>query len=269
MNADDWSEPFEEPVISTGTDAATAPATTEKLNKVLARAGIASRRACEDLIRQGRVRVNGHPARIEDRVDASTDTIMVDRQTLPKAPRKLYIMLHKPRGYVTTVSDPQGRRTVTDLVQLPQRLYPVGRLDYDSSGLLLLTNDGDLAQRLTHPSFHVPRIYLVSVRGDISPSVVEKLRRGVEIDDGVTAPAQVEVVERALQQTLLRITLFEGRKRQIRRMCKAVSHPVVDLHRIGLGTLRVGDLAVGRWRHLRAKEVLDLQKATRAPKRRG
>lgn len=243
-------------------DVLPSPSQTEKIHKVLARAGLGSRRACEDLIRAGRVTVNGRKAKVEDRVVAEIDHITVDRRPIPRRPPPVYVLLHKPKGYITSLRDPGGRRTVNELVRVKQRLFPVGRLDFDSTGLLLMTNDGELAQRLLHPRYHVPRVYIVRVRGDVPPIVLGRLRHGVELDDGPTRPARVELVERTHNTTLLRIVLQEGRRRQIRRMCEAVSHPVIDLHRISMGPLRLGDLDAGRWRHLKSDEVEMLEQAT-------
>lgn len=237
------------------------PATSEKLHKVLARAGLGSRRACEDLIRAGRVQINGRRAKVEDRADATRDHITVDRKPIPRRPPPVYVMLHKPKGYITSLHDPEGRRTVNELVRVKQRLFPVGRLDCESTGLLLMTNDGELAQRLLHPRYHVPRVYIVRVRGDVPPIVLGRLRHGVDLDDGRTLPARVEMLERTHNTTLLRVILQEGRRRQIRRMCDAVRHPVIDLHRISMGPLRLGDLEQGRWRHLKPDEVTALQQA--------
>lgn len=250
------------PEMDSETTSQTNATRPQKLHKVLARAGIASRRACEALVLQGRVRVNGLRARVEDRVNPSVDRITVDRRPLPRTPPPIYVMLHKPRGYVTTVNDPQGRRTVNMLVSLKERLYPVGRLDLDSTGLLLLTNDGEFALRLTHPRYHVPRVYMVTVRGNVPDAVLNRLRRGIMLDDGMTSHTEVETVDRASNLTLLRMTVHEGRKRQIRRMCKAVSHPVVTLHRTAIGPLRLGDLAPGQWRYLLANEIKAIRAST-------
>lgn len=252
--------PDEEPSLD-------GPLVTEKLHKVLARAGLGSRRACENIIREGRVEVNGRRAKIEDRVVADEDHITVDRRPIPHRPAPIYILLHKPKGYITSVGDPHGRRSVDELVKSRHRLYPVGRLDADSTGLLIMTNDGDLTQRLLHPRYHVPRVYMVRVRGDVPPVVLGRLRHGVMLDDGPTLPARVEMLERSHNTTVLRFVLEEGRKRQIRRMCEAVSHPVLDLQRVAMGPLRLGDLGVGRWRHLTASEVLQLEQAAAAGER--
>jgi 23S rRNA pseudouridine2605 synthase len=225
-----------------------------RLAKFLANAGIASRRASEGLIRAGRVSVGGttvtDPARDVDEHDAVT----VDGRTVSiDAPRVVYAV-NKPAGVVSTARDPQGRPTVVSLVGPGSRtrLYPVGRLDLDTTGLILLTNDGELAHRLTHPSFEIPKTYRAVVsRSPVSDSAVEALRHGIELDDGLTAPAEVRVV----RPDTLEITIHEGRNRQVRRMCEHVGHPVKSLERIAFGRLKLGDLRRGRVRRLTEDEV--------------
>ena len=234
----------------------------ERLQKVMARAGVASRRKSEELIRQGRVAVNGRVVRkLGVRVDPARDTITVDGQPIQVRPQHTYIVLHKPRGFITTVHDPWGRPTVLDLVQVDARVYPVGRLDADSEGLVLLTDDGELAHRLTHPRFEHEKEYHVRVAGRPSERVLERLRTGVRLEDGVTAPAQVEVLRYEAGDTWLRMILHEGRKRQIRRMAEAVGHPVKRLIRVRMGPIRLGNLAPGRWRHLTRHEIEELERA--------
>ena len=231
-----------------------------RLQKVLARSGIGSRRVSEDLIAGGRVRVNGEVADLGRRVDPDRDVVEVDAVPIGTAQGLAYLLLHKPRGVISTASDPEGRRTVVDLVPPEPRVVPVGRLDADSEGLLLLTNDGVLAHRLTHPSFGVDKEYLVEVQGRPAASAVTRLRRGVELGDGVTAPAKVAV----LGASLLRITIHEGRNRQIRRMCEAVGHPVVRLVRSRIGPVTDRSLESGRWRVLAQAEVRALERAATA-----
>ena len=229
----------------------------ERLQKVLARAGIASRRACEELIVAGRVTVNGSPAVLGQRVDAERDEVEVDGAIVALRADLVHYLLNKPTGVVTTASDPEGRPTVVDLVPGVPRVFPVGRLDTATEGLLILTNDGPLAQRLTHPSFGVEKEYVAEVEGRPSPAAVRRLRQGVDLDDGRTAPAKV-----ALQApNVLRITIHEGRNRQIRRMCEAVGHPVVRLIRTRIGPIADRRLAPGRWRPLDAREVRALADA--------
>jgi 23S rRNA pseudouridine2605 synthase len=220
-----------------------------RLNRYLASAGVASRRSADELIRAGRVTVNGGVAELGTAVDEG-DRVEVDGRPVA-AEALVHLMLHKPAGVVTTVSDTHGRRTVLDLVQTPQRLFPVGRLDRDTTGLLLLTNDGGLAHRLMHPSHGIAKTYRVTVEGDPPDDVLARLAGGVELDDGPTAPAQV----RRIAPGEIELTIHEGRNRQVRRMCDAVGHPVRGLHRSGYGGLQLGDLAPGRWRPLTAAEL--------------
>ena len=231
------------------------------MQKVLAAAGIGSRRVCEELIAAGRVEVNGVPAVLGRRVDTDTDRITVDGVPVGVRPGLVYYLLNKPPGVVSTASDPQGRPTVTGLVPSEPRVYPVGRLDAATEGLLLLTNDGDLAHRLTHPSFGVEKEYLASVEGSPRAGAVRRLREGVELDDGPTAPARVSLVA----PDVLRITIHEGRNRQVRRMADAVGHPVRRLVRTRIGPLRTGSLRPGEWRLLTQEEVRSLERATAAP----
>jgi 23S rRNA pseudouridine2605 synthase len=220
-----------------------------RLNRYLASAGVGSRRAVDELIRAGRVTVNGQMGELGGAVGEG-DVVAVDGR--PVAPQELaYLMLHKPSGVVTTASDPQGRRTVVDLVESPQRVYPVGRLDRDTTGLLLLTNDGELANRLAHPRHGVEKTYVADVEGDPPPDVLRRLAEGVELDDGPTASARV----RRLGAGRVELVIHEGRNRQVRRMCEAVGHPVRRLHRSAYGPLELGALAEGRWRALTSEEV--------------
>jgi 23S rRNA pseudouridine2605 synthase len=229
----------------------------ERLQKVLAQAGLGSRRTAEDLIAEGRVRVNGEVARLGTRADAETDTIEVDGAVIGTRQGLVHYLLNKPAGVVTTASDPQGRPTVVELVPAEPRVYPVGRLDADTEGLLLLTNDGDLAHRLTHPSFGVDKEYLADVEGRPARGAVRRLREGVELDDGLTAPAKVSLVG----EHTLRITIHEGRNRQVRRMGEAVGHPVRRLVRVRIGPLSDRRLAPGEWRVLTQAEVRSLERA--------
>jgi 23S rRNA pseudouridine2605 synthase len=228
----------------------------ERLQKILAAAGVASRRAAEDLIRAGRVTVNGAVATLGESADADRDAIAVDGEPIQREPLE-YWMVHKPLGVLTTVSDPQGRSTVVDLVaDSNARLFPVGRLDLLSEGLVLLTNDGPLAHALLHPSFGEEREYQVSVRGSVDRATLKSVEVGVELEDGRTAPARVGAArfDRQTRTTAFTLTLVEGRKRQIRRMMRALGHPVVRLVRVRLGPLELGQLAPGHARPLRARE---------------
>lgn len=230
----------------------------ERLQKVLAQAGFGSRRVCEDLIAEGRVTVNGEVAVLGRRVHPDLDRIEVDGVVIGVRPDLVHYLLNKPRGVVTTASDPQGRPTVVELVPGEPRVFPVGRLDADTEGLLLLTNDGELAHRLTHPSFGVEKEYVAHVEGRPSRGAVRRLREGVELDDGVTAPAKVGLIE----PNVLRIVIHEGRNRQVRRMCAAIGHPVVRLVRTRIGPLRDPSLRPGSWRPLETAEVRALERAT-------
>lgn len=233
----------------------------ERLQKILARAGYGARRACEDLIRQGRVTVNGQVAQLGQKADPDRDRIEVDGRPV-RLPRAFtYIALHKPPGVLSDEGDGSGRRpTVLDLVKHPGRLFPVGRLDLRSEGLVLLTDDGDLALRLTHPRFGHEKEYHVLVEGRPSEETLERWRRGVELDGELTAPAEVQVLRTEGERTWLRVVLREGRKRQIRRVAAQLGHPVVRLIRVRIGPVRLGDLPPGKWRHLTPAEVRALRR---------
>lgn len=230
----------------------------ERLQKILARAGFGSRRVCEDLIADARVTVNGEVAALGRRVDPETDRIEVDGVPVSVRAGLVYYLLNKPVGVVTTADDPQGRRTVVQLVPDDPRVFPVGRLDYETEGLLLLTNDGDLTHRLTHPSYGVDKEYLAWVEGRVSRGELRRLREGVELDDGPTAPADAALVA----EGLLRITIHEGRNRQVRRMCEAIGHPVKRLVRTRIGPLADRKLKPGAWRELTRDEVRELERAS-------
>jgi 23S rRNA pseudouridine2605 synthase len=227
-----------------------------RLSRFLAHSGVASRRAAEEIVRAGRVAVAGETVTDPARDVGEGAEVTVDGERVQPEPTVVYAV-HKPLGVVSTASDTHGRPTVVGLVPERRRLYPVGRLDTDSSGLILLTNDGDLAHALTHPSFEVPKTYAVRIaRGPVSERSLQRLREGIELDDGRTAPAQV----RARGRDRLEIVLREGRKRQVRRMCDAVGHPVRDLRRVAFGTLRLGDLEPGAYRKLSAGQVAALRR---------
>lgn len=229
----------------------------ERLQKVLATRGWGSRRVCEDLIAAGRVTVNGVVAELGRRVDPEVDHVEVDGAPVGVRAGLRYYVLNKPVGVVTTASDPQGRPTVVQIVPDDPRVYPVGRLDVATEGLLLLTNDGDLANRLAHPSHGVEKEYLAEVEGRLDGGDLRRLREGIELDDGMTAPAKVSQPEPGV----LRITIHEGRNRQVRRMCEAVGHPVTRLVRVRIGPLRDPALRPGEWRELRPAEVKALVEA--------
>jgi pseudouridine synthase len=219
-----------------------------RLNAYLARAGVASRRGADTLIREGRVRVNGVEGELNTVVQKH-DVVEVDGSRVERQPLA-YVLLNKPPGVVTTASDPHGRRTVVDLVPSTPRVVPVGRLDADTTGALLLTNDGDLAHRLAHPRYGVPKVYEADVVGTPSPDALALLQNGIELDDGFTAPAHVRVLSRDPRSSRIELTLHEGRKHQVKRMCEAVGHPVRGLHRVRYAGLDLGSLAPGEWREL-------------------
>lgn len=228
----------------------------ERLQKVLARAGLGSRRVCEELIEDARVAVNGSVAVLGARVDVENDTVEVDGVPLGVRPGLVYYLLNKPPGVVSTAEDTHGRPTVLELVPPEPRVHPVGRLDMETEGLLLITNDGTLTYRLTHPSFGVDKEYLAEVVGTPGRGSLRRLREGVELDDGVTAPATAS----SPGANLLKLVIHEGRNRQVRRMCDAVGHPVTRLVRTRIGPLRDPDLAPGAWRVLTVDEVRALER---------
>jgi len=230
-----------------------------RLAKYLAHAGVASRRGAERLIAEGRVEVAGERVADPARDVGPDDDVRVDGRPLAPEPRE-YFLLHKPVGVVSTASDPQGRETVVDMVDSDARLYPVGRLDAESSGVVLLTNDGELANRLMHPRYEVPRTYRVRVAGSPSKRALQDLRRGVDLDDGRTAPARVDVVAGG-RESLVEVTIHEGRNRMVRRMFDAVGYPVRALERAAFGPIQLGRLRAGGSRRLRPPEVEALRRA--------
>ena len=234
-----------------------------RLNAYLARAGVSSRRGAEELIRAGRVRVNGETAGLTTFVEDG-DRVELDGTLLETEPLA-YVLLHKPPGVVTTADDPHGRPTVVGLVGHEHRVVPVGRLDLDTSGALLLTNDGPLAHRLMHPRYEVEKVYEAEVDGIPGEDVLSRLREGVSLDDGRTASAGVRLLRRHEDRAVLELSLHEGRKHQVKRMCEAVGHPVRRLHRRVYAGLGVGELAPGEWRELRPDEVAGLRELTARP----
>ena len=237
----------------------------QRIQKVLSDQGVCSRRAAERLIGEGRVKVNGHPVKIGDKMDPDFDKVSIDGKNvrIVRKRKYIYIMLHKPRGYITTSSDERGRKTVMDLVQgVGRRVYPVGRLDKDSEGLLLMTDDGAFANLLTHPSGGVGKLYRVTVRPHATEEQIIRLSSGVVLDDGVkTVPAVIHVVSDEPGRTVLEITLHEGRNRQIRRMCETVGLEVIRLKRSAEGPVKLGMLPPGEWRELKRSEVTALRNA--------
>ncbi|WP_408954586.1 pseudouridine synthase [Natroniella sp. ANB-PHB2] len=239
----------------------------ERLQKVMAKAGVASRRQSEKLITAGRVEVNGKVVmELGTKVDPNKDQIKVDGSQITKE-KPVYILLNKPQGCVTTADDPHGRRTVLDLIKVKQRVYPVGRLDYDTEGLLLLTNDGDVTYALTHPSHEITKKYIATVKGVPNQGNLKALERGIKLADGWTAPAKVELVVDFSERAILSLEIHEGRKHQVKRMCKAVGHPVQELKRIKMGPLELDDdLKLGDYRFLRKNEIKQLREVAKKVK---
>lgn len=227
-----------------------------RLNKYLADCGVDSRRNCDEIIAQGRVKVNGKTiTRLGVDVDPENDSVSLDGRRLRQKRRDVYVMLHKPKGVVCTAKDDKGRKTVLDLVDVKARLFPVGRLDYDTEGLLLLTTDGQLAQTLTHPSHHIPKTYVARIFGELSEEEEKSLEKGVLLDGALTQPASVKVVEKDDRTSRIEITIFEGRNRQVRRMLESVGKDVEFLKRVSVGELRLGGLSRGKYRFLTEKEI--------------
>ncbi|MDX1413638.1 MAG: pseudouridine synthase [Candidatus Promineifilaceae bacterium] len=230
----------------------------ERLQKILARAGYGSRRSNEAIISSGRVRVNGQIAKLGNRADPTTDIIEVDGVRIQIEKEKyIYIALNKPRGVISSLEDElqQNRTTVRDLISLPGHLYPVGRLDKPSEGLILMTNDGQLAHRLTHPRYQHKKVYEVELEGSIPDSSLEQWREGIILDGRKTAPARITIIKRDMKTTMLQVTLREGRKRQIRRIAASFGHPVRRLVRIKMGPIKLGKLLPGQWRYLSEAEI--------------
>jgi 23S rRNA pseudouridine2605 synthase len=237
-----------------------------RLQKVIADAGVASRRKAEELITAGRVVVNGRVVReLGTRVDPERDHVKVDGRHLKAAPPQAFIMLNKPKGVLSTLNDPEGRPTIRDLLHgVSLRVFPVGRLDFDTEGLMLLTNDGEIAQMLLHPRYHVSKTYLAKVKGVLADEEIRELERGVSLEDGRTAPAIVKKAGKAEANSWIELTIYEGRKHQVKRMLERVGHPVLKLERIRFGPLTLGDLPVGRYRFLTDREANAIRAAVAA-----
>lgn len=241
-----------------------------RLQKMLADCGVASRRKAEEMIQAGLVTVNGETAHIGDKVDPRRDRVAVKGRPVQPRNKNVYIMLHKPRGYITTMSDEMGRRCVAELVkEIPGRIYPVGRLDRDSEGLLLMTNDGAFANKMVHPSMHVPKVYRVTIRPGITEDQLTQMSVGMEIDGEKTLPASVRVLEQQQGRVVLEIVLQQGRNRQIRKMCEQLGLEVARLKRIAMGPVKLGMLQPGQYRELTKEEIKGLLASARAHARRG
>lgn len=235
----------------------------ERLQKYLANCGIASRRKCEEYILQGKVKVNGKiVTELGTKINPEKDIIQFENKTVKENRKYVYILLNKPIGYVTTADDQFGRDTVLDLVKVKERIVPVGRLDMYTSGALILTNDGDFVYKVTHPKHEIEKTYTVTVKGIVQNDEVEKLRKGVQIEDYTTKPAKVKILKTDQEKDIsrLEITIHEGKNRQVRKMCEAVGRKVIALHRSKIGKIGVKDLEIGKWRYLQQREVEELLK---------
>jgi len=232
----------------------------QRINRIISEAGLASRRKADELISAGRVTVNGTILKeLGAKADWGKDRILLDGREIPAPPEKIYLMLNKPFGYVCTLHDPQGRPIVTDLIKnISQRVYPVGRLDFDSMGLLLLTNDGDFSFQVTHPRFHLPRTYKVTVRGIVTKKDIDNMTRGMELEDGPIRASSAALLKREGDKSLVRLTIAQGRNRIVRRMFEALGYTVIHLVRIGFGNLELGELKVGKYRNLKPEEITSL-----------
>ncbi len=228
----------------------------KRLQKIISEMGIASRRKAEELIIEGRVTVNGHIASIGMKADPDKDHIKIDGKLLIRPEKKVYVIFNKPKSVVTTLHDPEGRPTIKDFLKdIRYKVFPVGRLDYESEGLLLLTNDGDFAHTLLHPSKKIPKTYLVKVKDIPEENELDKIRKGLKLDDCITAPAKVKRIRKSENNAWLEITIYEGKKRQIRRMFEKVGHPVLKLKRIKIDGIELGDLSSGEYRFLTPEEI--------------
>ena len=236
-----------------------------RINRILSSAGLTSRRKADEWILDGRITVDKKPVKaLGTTAFWGQDDIRVDGKKIPSPPPKHYLMLNKPFGYICSLSDPEGRPLVTELIKkIPMRIYPVGRLDFDTLGLLLLTNDGEFTHHLTHPRFHVPKTYKVTVSGSITDPALKRLQQGVTLNDGPAGRARTDLITRNNEKSTLRMTITQGKSRQVRRMLEEVGFPVIHLIRTGFGTLRLGDLKIGHYRYLNPQELLELKKMAR------
>jgi 23S rRNA pseudouridine2605 synthase len=228
----------------------------ERLQKYMASCGVASRRKCEDLIVNGKVRVNETIiTNLGFKIDPNRDKVYIDNKIIKPVTKKIYIALHKPVGYVSTVKDERNRSTIIDLININERIYPIGRLDYDTSGLILLTNDGEIYNKIIHPREEINKVYEAMIRGLLTREDIDKFTRGVDIGDYITAPAKIQIQRQVQGNSEVRITIHEGKNRQIRRMCDAIGHPVLALKRISVGKIELGNLKYGEWRYLSDNEI--------------
>ncbi|MDT8716380.1 rRNA pseudouridine synthase [Clostridium sp. 19966] len=233
----------------------------ERLQKYMARCGVASRRKCEEYILAGKVKVNGLIIKeLGTKIDDSKDIIYLNNNLIKPEEKKIYVMLNKPTGYVTTVKDEKSRATVLDLIDLEERIYPIGRLDYNTSGLLLLTNDGEVYNKIIHPREAINKIYIATLKGHINNNKVLKFKSGINIGGYVTAPANIEIIKEYNDSSKVKITIHEGKNRQIRKMCNEIGNPVITLQRIKIGNIELGNLQIGTWRYLSSNELSYIQK---------
>ena len=228
----------------------------ERLQKYMARCGVASRRKCEEIILSGAVKVNDVVINeLGAKVDASSDVVKVNDKIISLEENKVYIMLNKPEGYITSNNDEKNRKTILDLVKVEERIYPIGRLDYDTSGLLFLTNDGDIYNKIIHPRKNIDKTYIAKVRGIFTEEELEKFRNGVDIDGYITSDAKIKTLQIFKGTSLVEIRIHEGKNRQVRKMCSALNHEVLTLKRVAIGKLNINDLEKGQWRHMTDREV--------------
>lgn len=232
----------------------------ERLQKYMASCGVGSRRTCEEFILSGRVTVNDTLiSEMGYKIDSDKDRVYLDNQLIHPCEEKIYIMLNKPRGYVSTVKDERGRKTIIDLINIKERIYPIGRLDYDTEGLILLTNDGDIYNRIIHPRGEINKIYIAKIKGIPTEDEIFKFCNGLDIGDYITAPAKLKILKKNKDSSICEITIHEGKNRQIRRMCDKIDHPVITLKRISIANIGLGDLKTGEYRHLTKDEIKYLQ----------
>lgn len=228
----------------------------ERLHKYMASCGIASRRKCENIILEGRVKVNGVVVnKLGTMIDDSIDEVMVDNEEIIRESKKVYILLNKPKGYISSVKDDRGRKTLLDIVKVNVRVYPIGRLDYDTSGAIILTNDGEVYNNIAHPGSQKFKIYIATIKGVPSNDDIRRFKNGLNIGGYVTAKAKFNLMSSCMESSKVRIEIYEGKNRQIRKMCEAIGHPVINLTRVAIGCIKLGNLKEGTWRYLTEKEI--------------